>query len=134
VAIWTFPILTYRVVDGDTVDCVIDRGFEETKRLVIRIQGIDAPELHTPIQKAAAGAVKRAVEAILEQSIMKLRAQTNKPDKYGGRYDGDIICQGLLSQILLDAGIVHPYDGQTKQPWTKAELDKIERFIWKAPT
>ena len=36
-----------KVVDGDTVDMVIDLGFSLTKKERVRLAGIDAPESRT---------------------------------------------------------------------------------------
>ena len=36
-----------KVVDGDTVDVIIDLGFGLTKKERVRIAGIDAPESRT---------------------------------------------------------------------------------------
>ena len=36
-----------KVVDGDTVDIVIDLGFDLTKKERVRLAGIDAPESRT---------------------------------------------------------------------------------------
>ena len=35
------------VVDGDTIDIVIDLGFDLTKKERVRLAGIDAPESRT---------------------------------------------------------------------------------------
>ena len=36
-----------KVVDGDTVDIIIDLGFDLTKKERVRLAGIDAPESRT---------------------------------------------------------------------------------------
>ena len=36
-----------RVVDGDTVDVIIDLGFDLTKKERVRLAGIDTPESRT---------------------------------------------------------------------------------------
>lgn len=46
------PEFTYlaslaRVVDGDTVDLMVDLGFQILHRIRVRIRGMNAPELHT---------------------------------------------------------------------------------------
>ena len=38
---------TLRVVDGDTVDAMVDLGFNTWKKVRIRMHGINAPESHT---------------------------------------------------------------------------------------
>lgn len=36
------------IIDGDTVDCIIDRGFGATNRFRFRLYGIDTPERGEP--------------------------------------------------------------------------------------
>ena len=36
-----------KVVDGDTIDIIIDLGFDLTKKERVRLAGIDAPESRT---------------------------------------------------------------------------------------
>ena len=36
-----------RVVDGDTVDALVDLGFDTWKKVRIRMQGMNAPESRT---------------------------------------------------------------------------------------
>ena len=36
-----------RVIDGDTIDCVIDLGFNVRLKERIRLKGIDTPETRT---------------------------------------------------------------------------------------
>jgi micrococcal nuclease len=44
-----------RVVDGDTVDIVIDLGFSTFRKERIRLYGVDAPEINTEAGKLAKG-------------------------------------------------------------------------------
>ena len=36
-----------RVIDGDTIDCIIDLGFDVRLKERIRLKGIDTPETRT---------------------------------------------------------------------------------------
>ena len=38
-----------KVVDGDTIDILIDLGFDLTKKERVRLAGIDTPECRTKI-------------------------------------------------------------------------------------
>lgn len=38
---------TYRVIDGDTVSVLIDRGWGDWRKVSVRILGVDAPESRT---------------------------------------------------------------------------------------
>lgn len=43
---FTFQARLQRVVDGDTVDLVVDLGFRTRKRVRVRIKGIDTAEIY----------------------------------------------------------------------------------------
>jgi micrococcal nuclease len=72
------------VVDGDTVDLIIDLGFDTSRRERFRLYGIDAPEMNTEAGKAAKAwlmGVLQPLEAIYVQTLQhKTQA---KRDKYG---------------------------------------------------
>lgn len=44
---YTYPITNIRVIDGDTIEADVDLGFRIRQRQVIRLAGIDAPELRS---------------------------------------------------------------------------------------
>jgi micrococcal nuclease len=73
-----------RVVDGDTVDLVIDLGFDTFRHERFRLYGVDAPEIRFEAGKAAKAWLWNALqplEAIYVQTIqLKTKA---KRDKYG---------------------------------------------------
>ena len=47
---FTYPISNIRVIDGDTIEADVDLGFRIRQRQVIRLAGIDAPELRSKDQ------------------------------------------------------------------------------------
>lgn len=97
-----------QVHDGDTVTCLIDQGFNNFKRQIIRLYGIDAAELKDG---------EKAIEAkkFLETFINKLvTLESIKPDKYGDRYLGIITLAGetkSLNDILIEMGLAKSYSG-----------------------
>lgn len=58
-----------RVVDGDTVDALVDLGFSTFKKVRIRMMGINAPESRTrDLEEKAKGlAAKIRLEELLEE-------------------------------------------------------------------
>jgi micrococcal nuclease len=82
--IYIYKAELVRVVDGDTVDLIIDLGFDTSRRERFRLYGIDAPELRTAAGKEAKAWLEDALmplEAIYVQTIQhKTKA---KRDKYG---------------------------------------------------
>jgi micrococcal nuclease len=82
--IYIYKAELIRVVDGDTVDLIIDLGFDTQRKERFRLYGIDAPEMNTLAGKAAKAwlwEVLQPLEAIYVQTI-QLETKA-KRDKYG---------------------------------------------------
>ncbi len=73
-----------RVVDGDTIHVNLDLGFEIFHREIIRLRGIDAPEMSTEAGKKSS----RVLKEILKK-IPFLIVKTTGKDIYG-RYVADV--------------------------------------------
>lgn len=41
---WTFPARIVRVIDADTIEVVLDLGFDMRRKMAIRLAGVNAPE------------------------------------------------------------------------------------------
>ncbi len=94
-----------KVVDGDTVDAVLDLGLYLTATIRFRLLGIDTPERGQP------GAVEAtAFAAAWLADSHGLTVRTSKADSFG-RWLGDLHREdgSCLSRALLDAGLAVPY-------------------------
>jgi len=99
-----------RVVDGDTVDVMIDLGFDVQTYQRLRLLGIDAPEMRGK-QKAEGQNSKRALKALLEEQPY-LIVKSRKRGKYG-RYLADIYipqCEVSVNDWLVEQGHARKYD------------------------
>jgi len=76
-----------RVVDGDTVDAMIDCGFSTFKKERIRLYGIDTPECRTrdKEEKARGLAAKARLEELIADGNNEFIIETSidKKGKYG---------------------------------------------------
>ncbi|NJO61532.1 MAG: hypothetical protein HC836_25775 [Richelia sp. RM2_1_2] len=101
-----------KVVDGDTVDLIIDLGFNITVKERIRLSGINTPELRSGTIEsknlAQAAAVKLA--DLLQRGDVYIKTERDKTEKYG-RYLGYLIVYVTefgselnVNKILLDEG------------------------------
>jgi micrococcal nuclease len=73
-----------RVVDGDTVDLIIDLGFDTSRRERFRLYGVDAPEMRTEAGKAARAWLWGELQPLEEIYVQTLQLATKaKRDKYG---------------------------------------------------
>lgn len=105
-----------KVVDGDTVDAIVDLGFYTYVEARFRLWGIDAPEVRGE-EREEGLLSKRHVEDWLAEAITKdLRVRSRKEvgrDKYG-RWVGDFywmdkqLYEKSLSDELVEKGFASP--------------------------
>jgi micrococcal nuclease len=82
--IYIYKAELIRVVDGDTVELMIDLGFDTSRKERFRLYGVDAPEMNTAEGKAAKAwliGILGPYGAIYVQTI-QLETKA-KRDKYG---------------------------------------------------
>ena len=93
-----------RVIDGDTIELLIDLGLYNYQRTKIRLAGINTPERGQEGYREA----KAFVSDLLEEGEVVVR--THKVGKYGGRWIGTIwvgdIC---LNHELIKRDLAVPY-------------------------
>ena len=114
-----------KVLDGDTIDVVIDLGFDLSKKERVRIAGVDTPEKRTrDLEEKALGIdatnwLKEKLEATLAgESDLVIRTElVGGVGKYG-RLLGWLYVGSddvSLNEQMIDEGYAWPYDGGTKQ-------------------
>lgn len=104
-----------KVVDGDTIEVVLDLGFKIFHEEILRLRQIDAPESETESGKKSTAGLKKIL-----QNLPFLIVKTHSKDIYG-RYLADVFLPDAegkfsaqetvekgeyLSQILLDQNLV----------------------------
>jgi len=74
-----------RVIDGDTVDVIIDLGFNILTKERIRLIGIDTDELRggTMETKIRANAASKRIEELLNMGDVIVETEKDKTGKYG---------------------------------------------------
>ena len=111
-----------RVVDGDTIDALIDVGFDIWIKKRIRYSGIDTWESRTrDLAEKAKGleAKARNKELLMEVSSKSgyFRMRSYGVGKYG-RVLAEIFIDGedkSLNQLLIENGHAYVYEGGKKQ-------------------
>jgi micrococcal nuclease len=82
--IYIYKASLIRVVDGDTVDLIIDLGFDTFRGERFRLYGIDAPEMRTEAGKEAKAWLEDALMPLEAIYVQTLQHKTKaKRDKYG---------------------------------------------------
>jgi micrococcal nuclease len=82
--IYIYKAELVRVVDGDTVDLVIDLGFDTSRKERFRLYGIDAPGTITAAGKEAKAWLWDALQPLEAIYVQTIQLETRaKRDKYG---------------------------------------------------
>ena len=125
-----------KVLDGDTIDVLIDLGFDLYKKERVRIAGVDTPEKRTrDLEEKALGLdatywMKKHLEDTIagdeELTIRtELKGGTGKYGRLlGWLYIGD--ADVSLNEQMITEGYAWAYDGGTKQK-NFEELREIRR-------
>ena len=84
---YTYAAKLIEVVDGDTVDLLIDLGFGVHVKERCRLYGIDAPEMPTEAGRNAKSRLESLIGAVTGELFVATRKMERKPkertDKYG---------------------------------------------------
>ena len=114
-----------KVLDGDTIDVIIDLGFDLYKKERVRIAGVDTPEKRTrDLEEKALGEdatnwLKEKLEgAISGEDDLVIRTELKGGvGKYGRLlgwlYIGDETIS--INEIMISLGYAWEYDGGTKK-------------------
>lgn len=100
--------VVYNVVDGDTIDVLIDLGFKVSIKQRLRLNGIDTPERG---QQGFDEAKTWLTNQVLNQQV---NIKTTKVSKWG-YYLADVTMGSvLINESLIDQKLARPYDGGHK--------------------
>jgi micrococcal nuclease len=111
------------IIDGDTIDVLIDLGFRVSSHQRIRLVGVDTPEIHSsdPDKRAKAQAAKAFTTAWVESHEGRVIVKSQKPgggDKYGRWlatvYPPGATTEPALNVSLISAGHAIAYGGGTR--------------------
>jgi|TARA_R110000744_G_scaffold53068_1_gene113489 micrococcal nuclease len=122
-----------RVVDGDTIDVILDLGFDILYRSRVRLYGIDTPESRTRNKdekvrgKMASAYLKKAID-----SGKKVVIETKLKDSKGkfGRVLGNVMVDGInINQLMIVNYLAVAYFGQSKNDIEAEHLVNREKLI-----
>ena len=122
-----------RIVDGDTIDVVLDLGFDILYRTRVRLYGIDTPESRTRDKDEKARG--KLAGAFLKQAIKngsEVVIETKLKDSKGkfGRVLGDVIIDGVnINQEMIKYSHAVAYFGQSKEAIEAEHLLNRDKLI-----
>ena len=134
---YNYNAICTRVVDGDTVDAMIDLGFGVHVKKRIRLAGINAPESRTrdKQEKILGLAAKDRLIAIMEGADNKFELESQELGKYGrvlgklhiDKLDGkDLITKTCVNDCLVKEGYATEYDGGKR---VKAKIEEEKQDL-----
>lgn len=117
-----------KIIDGDTLDIVIDLGFDTLRKTRVRLYGINTPESRTsnPEEKLLGLAAKEFVEQWIDKNKFQVKIQTilDKNEKYGRVlalvWDDNNNC---LNKEMISNGYAREYFGVGNKTWLEFKKD-----------
>ena len=122
-----------RVVDGDTVDVIIDLGFDIHFATRVRLYGMDTPESRTrnKDEKVRGYMSKDFLEEWMEKDDVVIRTRRDKKGKFG-RVLGEMIVRGEnINKLMIKECLAVEYYGQSKDDIEKQHMLNREVLIEK---
>jgi len=137
-----------RVIDGDTLVVNLDLGLRISTEVVVRLVGINAPELVGPTRAAGEAAKAHAIQWLratpTREGEVFVRTIKNPIDKYGRwlaiivparEVEGVLVpVADTLNDAMVKAGHALPHDGGRKASRMTAGVHAIEDAIMAAGT
>jgi len=122
-----------RVVDGDTVDVVLDLGFDILFKSRVRLYGIDTPESRTrDLDEKARGKMAGAYLKEAVDNGTKVVIETKLKDSRGkyGRVLGNVVVDGVnINEAMIENSLAVAYFGQSKDDVEAEHLINREKLI-----
>ena len=120
-----------KVVDGDTIDVILDMGFDILYKQRVRLFGIDTPESRTrdKVEKKYGLLSKKFLQENIKKA-KKVSIRTYKGDETGkfGRILGDVFLDGKsVNSLMCTKGHAVEYYGQSKDDVEAAHLKNRKR-------
>ena len=123
---FVYPAKLQRVIDGDTVDAMVDLGFDTWIKARIRFYGVDTWECRTrdKEEKVKGFAAKAFTSKMLSEiggGVFTLKSHGK--GKFG-RIIGELFIEGeekSLNELLKDHGHAYEYYGGKRQKFTAGE-------------
>ncbi|MBV1701142.1 MAG: thermonuclease family protein [Hyphomicrobiales bacterium] len=117
------------MIDGDTFEAKLRLWFGLEKTVLVRVRGIDAPELHArcAIEAERAQAARLALRDYLTGTIITLRNLS--VDKYGGRVVANVLLPDPdnlnapledIDDLMLAGHLARAYNGGRRGSWCAA--------------
>ena len=119
-----------KVIDGDTIDVVIDLGFDIMYKSRVRLFGIDTPESRTrdKVEKKYGLLSKKFLQENLKKGKIVIKTHKNSETGKFGRILGEIFVNGInINMLMCSKGHAVEYYGQSKDDIEESHLKNRKR-------
>lgn len=115
-SVWTVPAVVLAVHDGDTVRVRADLGWHVQLDTLVRVDGIDAPELTSPAGKSARLELLKLLPVGSSCTVASKRL-LGASEKYGRALADVSSADGVsAAEHMLAVGAAKPWDGKGARP------------------
>ena len=121
-----------RVVDGDTIDVVLDLGFSVMYKSRVRLYGIDTPESRTRDldEKARGKLATKFLEDAISQGNVVIRTELKDSRGKFGRVLGTVIVNDEdINKAMCDNYLAVRYFGQSKEDVEQSHMENRSILI-----
>ncbi len=111
------------VIDGDTLDLVVDLGFDVHFRVRVRLHGINTPESRTSDKaEKELGLQAKAYtkDWTTRHSTVFVKTVKDKKEKFGrilAEIYSDELKTACLNEDIIEAGFARKYNGEARGGW-----------------
>ena len=131
--VYNYKCTLVKVVDGDTIDCILDLGFSVLHKCRVRLYGIDTPESRTRDKdekirgKLAAKFLEDAIN--LGKNVVLRSKLKDSKGKYG-RVLGEVVVDGInINDVMVKKYLAVAYYGQSKDDIEAEHLKNRKKLI-----
>lgn len=121
-----------RVVDGDTIDVILDLGFKILHKSRVRLFGIDTPESRTrdKDEKVRGKMASKFLQDAIDSGKVVIRTELRDSRGKFGRVLGTVVVDGVdINQAMCKAYLAVPYFGQSKNDIEAGHLKNRKKLI-----
>ena len=121
-----------RVVDGDTIDVILDLGFKILHKSRVRLFGIDTPESRTrdKDEKVRGKMASKFLQDVINSGNVVIRTELKDSRGKFGRVLGTVVVNGVdINQAMCDNYLAVPYYGQSKNDVEAAHIENTTKLI-----
>ena len=116
---YDWPLRTPPAYDGDTIRITMPGLPPELSEMLVRVAGVDTPEIRGKCWPEKAAAIRARDFVILSLTDARSVSFCNpKWGKYAGRVLADVMVDGKsLAATLIERGLGRPYGGGRRKGW-----------------